>query len=112
MPAASRVLTRPSRGVRRKMTTWRSNRIGSAIKPQDELRRNSQEIKCEAAEIAQGTRDIAVAAIARRRGHGVGGKRRQAAAAKAADHVDILHQRQRAKAAELTVEGGGDEQPL
>src|SRR5258708_1125402 len=112
MPAASRDLTRPSRGWRRKTTRWREGFMSSPVEPQDDARRQPGEIDREAAEVAQGARDMAVAPVARRRGDGVRGERPEAMTAEAPRQIDILHQRQRPEAADRAIKRRGDEQPL
>src|SRR5512144_3229380 len=83
-----------------------------AIEAHEHPRRDAQIIEQDAAEIAQAPREIALAPIARRARHGARGENGNLASLETAHEVDVLHQRDRAEAAEPVIELARDEEAL
>src|SRR5688500_16531587 len=81
----------------------------SGIEPGDPLGRHTGMVEGEAGEVARRAPGPAVAPPAVTAGEGVLRYHGQPATVDAADQVDILYQRQRAKAADRVVESTGDE---
>src|SRR6516165_4572018 len=76
----------------------------SAIEPSDASRRHAAEIEREAHQVAQRPAEITVSPIASRRSNAARPDAGEAAAAEAAPEIDILHQGQWRKAADIVVE--------
>src|SRR5579885_678060 len=119
MAAASRRLTAPRRGALA-MTTSRLAKGGRrdrvrpplAIEAHEHPRRHAKIIEHDQPEIAQAPREIAFAAVTRPARDRARGKDRDLAPLEAAHEIDVLHERERAEAAEPPVKLARDEKPL